>query len=169
MNRLPSIAAAAALFALAGCQSYEIVQRNVFSDEDGNLVAVDYGRSEKDHVNTFIVPTTGKEMEFKSKLVVRAELPDGETFTAWQCMNFMRRGTMYKTDNERWMLLANGFSCVVYRQTEDDPGLYREVYRGVLCETPDIGKTRERDSRWKAVPGGGRFYMQGTKEAKQPQ
>ena len=168
MNRLAAIATAVALFALAGCQSYEIVQRNVFSDEDGNLVAGDYGRSEKDHVNTFVGPTTGKEMEFKSKLVVRAELPDGETFTAWQCMNFMRRGTMYKTDNGRWMLLANGFSCVVYRQTEEDPDNYREVYRGVLCETPDIGRSNEKDSRWKTIPSGGRVYKSREKNVKQP-
>jgi len=167
MIRMCAIAAAVAL-ALAGCQSYEIVQRNVFSDEDGNLVAVDYGRSDKDHVNTFIAPLTGKEMEFKSKLVVRAELPDGETFTAWQCMNFMRRGTMYKTDNERWMLLANGFSCVVYRQSEENPDDYREVYRGVLCDTPEIGGGKQKDERWKTVPVGGRVYKPREKEVKQP-
>ena len=144
----------AALFAV-GCQSYDVVQRNVFSDEDGNLVAVDYGRSGKDHVNTFVAPMTGKKMEFKSKLVVRVELPDGDTFTAWQCMNFLRRGTMYRTDNEKWMLLANGFSCVVYLREDGDSGDYREVYRGVLCDTPDIGKGK-KDSRWKTVPQGGR-------------
>ena len=168
MSRLCAIAAVAAL-AFAGCQSYEIVQRNVFSDEDGNLVAVDYGRSDKDHVNTFIAPLTGREMEFKSKLVVRVELPDGEVFTAWQCMNFTRRGTMYKTDDERWMLLANGFSCVVYRQSEENPGDYREVYRGVLCDTPEIGNQKPKDDRWKTVPGGGRVYMPREKEVKQPQ
>ena len=166
MSVVRAIAAAAAL-ALAGCQSYEIVQRNVFSDEDGNLVAVDYGRSEKAHVNTFVAPMTGKEMEFKSKLVVRAELPDGETFTAWQCMNFMRRGTMYKTDNGRWMLLADGFSCVVFRQAEDDPDNYREVYRGVLCDTPDIGVSKEKDSRWTVVPSGGRVYKKQAEKVQQ--
>ena len=166
MSVARAIAAAAALV-LAGCQSYEIVQRNVFSDEDGNLVAVDYGRSEKAHVNTFVAPMTGKEMEFKSKLVVRAELPDGETFTAWQCMNFMRRGTMYKTDNGRWMLLADGFSCVVFRQAEDDPDNYREVYRGVLCDTPDIGVSKEKDSRWTVVPSGGRVYKKQAEKVQQ--
>ena len=166
MSVARAIAAAAAL-ALAGCQSYEIVQRNVFSDEDGNLVAVDYGRSEKAHVNTFVAPMTGKEMEFKSKLVVRAELPDGETFTAWQCMNFMRRGTMYKTDNGRWMLLADGVSCVVFRQVEDDSDNYREVYRGVLCDTPDIGVSKGKDSRWTVVPSGGRVYKKQSDKVQQ--
>ena len=166
--RFAPIMAVAAALSLAGCQSYEVVQRNVFSDEDGNLVAVDYGRSEKDHVNTFVAPLTGREMEFKSKLVVRAELPDGETFTAWQCMNFLRRGTMYKTDNGRWMLLANGFSCVVYRQSDGDPESYREVYRGVLCDTPDIGKKKAKDERWKIVPGGGRVYKPREKNVRQP-
>ena len=127
-----------------------------------------YGRSDKDHVNTFVVPTTGKEMEFKSKLVVRAELPDGETFTAWQCMNFMRRGTMYKTDNGRWKLLANGFTCVVYLQSDDDPDSYRTVYQGVLCDTPDIGRSKERDERWKTVPSGGRAYIPREKKVSQP-
>ena len=150
--------AVACLAAVSGCQSYEVVQRNVFSDEDGNLVYVDYGRSDKDHVNTFTVPHTGKVMDFKSKLVVRATLPDETTFTAWQCMNFLPRGTMYKTDDERWMLLANGFSCTVYRQAEDDAANYIDVYRGVLCETPEIGKGVKRDERWKTVPPGGRVY-----------
>ena len=168
MIRYAAVAVSAALLALSGCQSYEIVQRNVFSDEDGNLVAVDYGRSDKDHVNTFVVPTTGKEMEFKSKLVVKASLPDGESFTAWQCMNFMRRGTMYKTDDDRWMLLANGFSCVVFRQAEDDPESYREVYRGVLCDTPDIGRSNAKDSRWRTIPSGGRVYKPREKNVKQP-
>jgi len=93
------------LTALLGCQSYTIVQRNVFADDDGNVVSVEYGRSESDHVNTFIAPATGKEMEFKSKLMVRARfagnVPDflevlnrgtvtnrieraDESFTAWQ-------------------------------------------------------------------------------------
>ena len=148
---------AAVLALAAGCQSYTIVQKNVFADDDGNVAVVEYGRSERDHVNTFIAPTTGKEMEFKSKLVVRAELPDGTRFKAWQCMNFLARGTMYKTDNERWMLLANGFSCVVYRQTEDDATKYSEVFRGVLCDTP--GEAARKDDRWKDVlPAGSREY-----------
>ncbi len=156
---------AAAFF--AGCQSYDIVQRNVFSDEDGNLVAVDYGRSDTDHVNTFVAPLTGKEMEFRSKLVVRAELPDGTKFTAWQCMNFLRRGTMYKTDNGRWMLLANGFSCSVYMRDDEAGGEYREVYRGVLCDTPDIGVSSEKDSRWKKIAPGGRSYRSRERDERQ--
>ena len=147
-----------ALALAAGCQSYTIVQRNVFSDEDGNLVVVEYGRSDSDHVNTFVSPATGKEMEFKSKLVVRAELPDGTRFKAWQCMNFLARGTMYKTDNERWMLLANGFSCTVYRQTEEDETRYAEVFRGVLCDTPDVGERRKKDERWRLMPSDPRTY-----------
>ena len=139
-----------ALTALAGCQSYTIVQKNVFSDEDGNLVTVEYGRSESDHVNTFISPVTGKEMEFKSKLMVRVRLPDDSSFKAWQSMNFMKYGTMYKTDDEEWMLLANGFSCIVYRQMEDNETRYGEVYRGVLCDTPTMKV--EKDERWKVLP-----------------
>ena len=163
VRQAASVIRAAALSVLAaalmaGCQSYTIVQKNVFVDEDGNVVVVEYGRSEREHVNTFKAPATGKEMEFRSKLVVRAELPDGTRFTAWQCMNFLVRGTMYKTDNERWMLLADGFSCVVYRQTEENETQYEEVYRGVLCDTPGVGAPK-KDERWKVVPSDPSTYM----------
>jgi len=158
------------LSALLGCQSYTIVQRNVFADDDGNVVSVEYGRSDEDHVNTFISPTTGKEMEFRSKLVVRANFAEnvadfhevrnrgavtnrielaGESFKAWQCMNFLSRGTMYRTDNDKWMLLANGFSCIIYRQTEEKTR-YLEVFRGVLCEIDDAYKGK-KDERWKKI------------------
>ena len=149
---------AAFLAFAAGCQSYTIVQKNVFVDDDGNVVVVEYGRSESDHVNTFVAPTTGKEMEFRSKLMVRAELPDGKRITAWQCMNFLARGTMYKTDNEEWMLLANGFSYTVYRQTDEDETRYLEVYRGVLCDTHEADAKKEKDERWKVVPNDPNTY-----------
>ena len=159
-------AALSALFAAlaAGCQSYAIVQKNVFVDEDGNVVVVEYGRGEREHVNTFIAPTTGREMEFRSRLVVCAEMPDGTRFTAWQCMNFLARGTMYKTDNERWMLLADGFSCAVYRRAEGDGAQYEEVYRGVLCDTPGVGAPK-KDERWRVVPTDPRTYI---KESDRP-
>ena len=148
MNGLRCLGGLALAMLMAGCQSYTIVQRNVFVDDRGNAVAVEYGRSESEHVNTFRSPVTGKEMEFRSKLVVLAELPDGDSFKAWQCMNFLPYGTMYKTDNERWMLLANGFSCTIYRQSESDETQYREVYRGVLCDI-DKDVRVERDEKWK--------------------
>jgi hypothetical protein len=134
---------------LAGCNSYRVVQKNVFSDEDGNLVAIRYGIAEKDHVNTFVAPMTGKEMEFKSKLVILAELPDGDDFKAWQCMNFLSQGTMYQTDDEAWKVLLNGFSCQVFLRDEANPENYRLVYRGVICDSPDIGV--KKDDRWKKV------------------
>jgi len=134
---------------LQGCQSYTIVQRNVFADDDGNVVTVDYGRSESDHVNTFVSPATGKELEFKSKLMVKVRLPDGDTIKAWQCMNFTSRGTMYESDDREWKILANGFSLLVYRQTKENPSRYREVYRGVLCDSPEMEV--EKDDRWRDI------------------
>ena len=136
----------AALMFATGCASYRIVQTNVFSDEDGRIISVDYGRSEDDHVNTFVSPVTDKEMEFRSKLLVEVVLHDGESFTAWQCMNFLRSGTMYKTDDEEYMFLANGFSCAVYRREDD--GRYLEIYRGVICETPDAP---DIEDKWRRI------------------
>ena len=145
------------LLAFAGCNSYRIVQKNVFSDEDGNIVTIDYGVAEKNHVNTFVAPMTGEEMDFKSKLLIFAELPDGETFKAWQCMNFQPHGTMYQTDNEKWKVLVNGFSCIVYAQDKGNERRYNTVYRGVLCDTPKIDV--KKDDRWRTLrPGTGRRY-----------
>lgn len=138
------------LLILAGCQSYDIVQTNVFANDDGQVVFVDYGRSATDHVNTFKAPTNGKTLEFKSKWAVRVTLPDGDRFTAWQCMNFQSTGTMYKTDSEKWMALLNGFTCIIYEQDERDETRYREVFRGVLCDTPE--REVKKDDRWKVVP-----------------
>ena len=146
------------LLLLLGCNSYRVVQKNVFSDEDGYLVSIDYGVADKDHVNTFVAPMTGEELEFKSKLLILAELPDGETFKAWQCMNFQPHGTMYQTDNEKWKVLVNGFSCIVYAQDKGNERRYNTVYRGVLCDTPKIDV--KKDDRWKTLrPGTGRRYV----------
>ena len=142
------LSACAAALCLAGCQSYDILQTNVFSDDDGFIVTVEYGRSESDHVNTFVAPTNGQEMEFKSKLVVRVHLPDGDSFKAWQCMNFLGRGTTYRTDDGEWMLLATGFGCQVYRRLPDGEN-YREVYRGVICEAPK--SDYKPDDRWRKL------------------
>ena len=150
---------ASVLSLLSGCQSYEIVQRNIFADDDGNVVVVDYGRSESDHCNTFVSPVTGKELEFRSKLVVKVQLPDGDDFKAWQCMTTLPRGTLYQSDNGEWKFLANGFSCMIYHRTgEPPPRDYLEVYRGVICETPD--REVERNDKWRDITnrGKGREY-----------
>jgi hypothetical protein len=153
---MPAIVAA--LMLAAGCNSYRIVQTNVFSDEDGRIVSVDYARAEKDHVNTFVSPVTNREMEFRSKLLVKVVLPDGDGFTAWQCMNFARNGTMYKTDNGKYMFLAGGFSCIVYSRTGE--GDWAETYRGVLCESPEAAA--KEDDKWRMVKPQKRGFRNGT-------
>lgn len=150
MSFTGGVLAAVGLGLTVGCQSYTIVQRNVFADEDGNLVIVDYGRSDDYHCNTFVSPATGREMEFKSKLVVKVQLPDGDTIKAWQCMNFLRHGTMYRTDNEEWMVLAGGFTCIIYQREEfGDEVRYREVFRGVHCDSPEIEV--EKNDNWRKI------------------
>ena len=151
------LAIVAALLSVAGCNSYRVVQTNVFSDEDGRIVSVDYARAEKDHANTFVSPVTNKEMEFKSKLLVKVVLPDGDGFTAWQCMNFSRNGTMYKTDNGKYMFLAGGFSCIVYSRVNESD--YTEIYRGVLCESPEAAKG---DDKWRMVKPQKKGFRNGT-------
>ena len=146
-----------ALMLVAGCQSYTINQRLIFADDDGNVVTVDYGRSESEHHNTFISPANGKEMDFHSKHMVKVHLPDWDDFKAWECMSFLppATGTMYKTDNDEWKVLTSGFSFSIYHRTgEPAPRDYLEVFRGVLCDIPD--RDVKKDDRWKDVTNAGK-------------
>ena len=131
---------AAAAF-LAGCSSFKVGQINRFLSDDGEFITVEYGSGDDVHKSTFISPANGKEMTFESKLRVRVEMSDGERFMAYQCMNFLRSGTMYKSSDEKWMYHANGFTCSVYLRDEeklDTVGrpLYRNVYNGVVSQAP---------------------------------
>ena len=164
--RLSLITLAAALLLQVGCQSYEIVQRNIFADDDGNVVVVDYGRSESEHHNTFVSPATGKKMDFRAKLVVEVQLPDGDGIRAWQCMNFLPRGTMYMTDDEEWKILANGFSLMIFHRTgEPAPRDYLEVFRGVICDTPEMDV--KKNDKWRDVThASGREYKKPPQTAK---
>jgi len=156
------------LLAAAGCNSYKVTQTSHFANDDGLIAQVDYACAEKDHVSTFRSPVNGREMEFRSKLVVELKMPDwpdgldypgrkdgatppfdGERFTAWRCMNFGNNGTMYRTDDEEWYFLASGFTCKVARRDARFASGYRDVFAGVLCNTPV--KTPEKDNRWHKV------------------
>lgn len=155
--RLAAVFALIALF--AGCNSYRIVQKNVFSDDLGRIVSVDYARAEHEHNSKFTSPVTGKEIDFKSRLLVNVELYDGEKFKAWQCMNFSRNGTMYKTDNQEYMFLAGGFTCNIYKLVDD--GLYDEIYRGVICDSPAPAEEQEQD-KWRLVKPQKKGFRNGT-------
>ena len=72
----------------------------------------------------------------KSKLRVKVHLPDGDDFLAFQCMNLLRSGTMYRSDDEQWMFHANGFTTSVYRfdAAKND---YLLWFEGVICQSPE--------------------------------
>ncbi len=132
MKRLASIFVA---FALAGCASFHQTQRVKFVDDDGRFAEVVYGYGDKDHITTWTSPINGKEIELKSKLRVKVSLENGPSFLAYQCMNTLRSGTMYKTDNDRWMFLANGFTSAVFELDEANEE-YKAIFEGVLCQPP---------------------------------
>lgn len=133
--RMKLIAACVATLLCAGCASFHATQVVRFVDDDGRFATVTYGYGDEDHATTFISPANGREVELKSRLRVKVAMDDGPSFTAYQCMNMLGSGTMYKTDNDRWMYLANGFTCMLFEfdAARDD---YRVVFRGVLCQTP---------------------------------
>ncbi len=120
-----------ALTVLTGCQSYTVSQSNAFVDEDGNIVRVTYGRLEKDHVSTFRVPNKNVDQPFRSKLMVIVDMPDGDSFKAYQTMNMLGQGTMYQTNNKEYLFHALGISCGVYKLNPDKE-TYREAFIGVL-------------------------------------
>ena len=114
MKLFSKIAAAGiAAFALAGCSSFTPMQTSLFTDEDGNIISVEYGRAKNDHETKFTAPN-GSVMTMKSKFALFLTHPDGDDFDAWQCINTLQTGTMYRSDNERWMYHANGISCRVF-------------------------------------------------------
>ena len=129
--------AAGLLFAglVAGCTSFEVSQTSHFTDDNGNIITVEYGSGKEEHVTTFTSPANGKKMEMRSRLRVRVQLPDETKFMAFQCMNFQRSGTMYRTDDEEWLFHANGFTSRVYR-FDPSKNDYLLWYEGVICQSP---------------------------------
>lgn len=132
-----------ALFAvlLAGCNSFRVQQTNSFIDEDGNLISVKYGQLAKPHKTQFVSPVNGKTLDMQSKHAVKVTLPDGGSFTGYQCMNMLRTGTMYKSSNEKWLYHANGTSCSVYLINEQGDD-YLLVFNGILSEGSEGGPLR---------------------------
>ena len=128
--------AAAALAALAGCVSYETRQSAYFLSEDGELAYVEFQHGDGEHVNYYYTGETRRE--FKSKLRVRVEFGK-EKFTAYQCLNVLPSGTMYRSDDEEWLYHAHGAIGTIYRQI---PGDYREVFQGVMQLTPKGARQR---------------------------
>ncbi|MBQ4385634.1 MAG: hypothetical protein IKO87_04060 [Kiritimatiellae bacterium] len=128
--------AAVAALVTAGCSSFHQTQLVKFVDDDGRFLEVVYGYGDEDHVTKWVSPATGKTIELKSRLRVKVKMEGGPSFKAFQCMNTLGSGTMYRTDNERWMYLANGFTCAVFEWDEERKD-YRYVFQGVLCQTPE--------------------------------
>ena len=134
-KRIAVVCAALAAVVLGGCASFHQTQAVKFVDDDGRFLEVVYGYGDKDHVTTWVSPVNGNEIELRSKLRVKVSLEDGPSFMAFQCMYMLSSGTMYKTDNDRWLFLANGFTCAMFEfdGAADD---YRTVFQGVLCQPP---------------------------------
>ena len=125
--------------ALAGCTSFSPQQTLLFTDENGNVISVDYGRSKKDHESKYTAPN-GQVLTMKSPLAVRVTLPDGTDFVAWKCMNppQLLSGTTYRSDNEKWIYHAYGTACQVFREALNPEGQkdYLIVFEGIVCEGP---------------------------------
>ena len=124
MRRFGMTFATVAVLALAGCATFTRSQTNLFVDEDGNCISVDYGTRSKDHVFKMISPGNGQPMEFSSPLMVKITLPNGDRISAYRCFNPLPVG------------LANGFSCTIYEQLPDESD-YVHVFDGVLAKGAD--------------------------------
>ena len=116
---------------LAGCTSFEPLRSNRFVDDSNNYLHVDYGRDTKDHESVAILDN-GVRWPFKSKNMVRVELPDGTRFIAYQ--NLSPKGNLFKTEDEEWEFFESGVGCIVARFDKARSG-YVTRFRGTLCAT----------------------------------
>ena len=132
-----------ALLLAAGCNTITQVQTMTFVDGNANVVVVDYGRAEKEHVGRCKSPVTGEEMDFRTKLLVKVTMPDGSSFRAWQTMNMLPSGTMYRSDDERWLFHARGITSSVYERTIDKTD-YKLVYDGAMYSGGDAPRGKKK-------------------------
>ena len=116
---------------LAGCTSFVPLRSMRFVDDGNNYLHVEYGRDTKDHESVAILDN-GVRWSFKSKDMVRVELPDGTTFIAYR--NMAPAGNLYKTEDEEWEFFESGAGCLVARLAKDRSG-YEERFQGTLCAT----------------------------------
>ena len=145
------LVAAAAL--LAGCTSFEPLRSKRCVDDNNNYLHVDYGRDTKDHEST---TTLGKGVKwpFKSKNMVRVEMPDGTRFVAYQ--NLAPTGNLYKTEDEEWEFFESGGAGCLVAQLDKDRSGYITRFRGTLCATVrnPANVTRERIRSGGSTPHG---------------
>jgi len=127
---------------LVGCSSFHLGQTMLFLDDNGNVIKVDYMRSDKPYVSQIKSPFNGETVDFSSKLLVEVTMPDGYSFEAWQTLNTLPSGTMYKSKDSRWLYHARGITSSVYEQTIDKSD-YKLVYEGVMCSGGDMKKGRK--------------------------
>ena len=137
--RSAAIATLAAAFAVAlsGCALFERSQVDAFVDDQGYMIKVEYGTRSKDHVFMVPSPGNGKLVEYRSKLMVRVTLPDGERFSAYRTLNSMPIGTMYMSDNEKWIFLTKGYWATVQKQDRKDSPDYTGVFEGYIRKGVD--------------------------------
>ena len=123
----------AATCLLSGCATWTFVPQRTsnFINEYGEVITVDYGIDEKEHVSKFITPT-GSQMDFKTKLKIRVTLTDGTRFVAYRVMS--PGGLLYKTDDDEWEYYEEmGTNCIVAEN--DGMGRYDVRFRGILCRS----------------------------------
>ena len=114
-----ALAAFCAALSLQGCNSFMPVFHNSFIDDDGNIIHVESGRLEKDHVTKVVSPGNGKLVDYHTREAVRVTLPDGRRFLAYQTLNTFPVGTMFKTDDDELVYVTNGLACRVYAMLTD--------------------------------------------------
>ena len=124
--------------ALAGCASFERSQVDAFVDDQGYMIKVEYGTRSKDHVFMVPSPGNGKLVEYRSKLMVRVTLPDGERFSAYRTLNSMPIGTMYMSDDEEWIFLTKGYWATVQHRDEKGGIEYSGVFEGYIRKGVEV-------------------------------
>ncbi len=130
---------AACALAFAGCESFEVERKSRFVNENGAIVAVEYGRG-AERTTKFIAPN-GAEMPYKSKLRVRVTMPDGDSFVAYR--NLSMAGVLYKSSDDEWEYLEEGTACAVAQMDDDGKG-YLLRFQGVMCMNTSVDSVKNK-------------------------
>ena len=137
-KKLAAMCWALVLMFVAGCNSLSIKQECEFINEDGKIIEVGYGECSKPRDTKLVLdperfktPLAGKDLTLKSTLGVKVVLPDGDSFTAYRCFNFLPSGTMYMSGDGEWLYHANGITSYIYHQTDDGKD-YVAVFEGEM-------------------------------------
>ena len=133
-----AVFAAAAL--VAGCATFKPTMKELFVDDKGNVMTVEYGDRSRKYEYEMVSPMNGVVVKSTATKMVRVTTPEpeNEVLDFYLCQNVSPKGTMYSTRNEKWKFLTIGTASQLYLWSPDEND-YLLVFEGELFVVPQGG------------------------------